>query len=283
TQNPWRNRRVEELLRGGREVPHRPIASRLVLELHHNDRALRVHLLQVPHQRRKRALVRLQRRGCKRRRRVHSLPVPVHVMRIARGVHLHPVRHKVLAAVLPRGKPQRNHMYLVLARLRQDHVHHCEVVLSRLRLHLVPVHRDLHRVHVVVLQRRPQQRQPSRPRAGVPCLRRQHQIGSIVHHQRIPPVLLHQPRDGTRFHLRLHRCDNQHSRQRGANRGRNLHFLHSCLVSETPALHSLKKLYSGCPHSSCFCDERKYNRASALLQSRAHQPILAPAHPRPLS
>src|SRR5256885_168829 len=93
-------------------------------------------------------------------------------------------------AVLPGAEPQQNEMYFVLARLRQQSVHHRVVEMSLLGFELLPVDGDLKRVGVQRFNRRPHLAQRCGPRAGVVGLRAEDQVGCAVYEECVAAVLL---------------------------------------------------------------------------------------------
>src|SRR5450759_2676946 len=66
------------------------------------------------------------------------------------GASFHPLRHVVLAAVLPGGEPKQNQANAMLASLGEERVDHGVVVLPLPGFKLLPVDRDFHRVDVEV-------------------------------------------------------------------------------------------------------------------------------------
>ena len=190
------HRRLKQFLRCRRIIALASPRSRLVLHLNHDHGALKIGSLEVFHESRKRGLVGFERRRRERRRRVRQIAVLVHHMRITLGVELHPLWHVVLAAVLPRPKPQNHQPHVMLAGLGQKQVDDAIVVLTLLRLKLLPVDRRFHGIDVEELHRRPDLGQRGRPGAGVMHLRAQHQVGSAVHEKGVAPVFLHDLRNG---------------------------------------------------------------------------------------
>ena len=122
-----RHRAVEHLLRQRREIARRAVGARLVLRLHHDHGALRIDLLQVPHQSHERLAVRLQRRLRMRRQRVERAAVGGDHAREALVVQLHPGRRVIGAVVLPGREPQQDQPHVALARLRQQRIEEGEI------------------------------------------------------------------------------------------------------------------------------------------------------------
>ncbi|MGO9887559.1 MAG: hypothetical protein ACLP0L_06580, partial [Solirubrobacteraceae bacterium] len=131
-----------------------PVAG-FILHLNHEYGALRVGFLQVSHDRREGLLVRFERGGGERRRRVYCLSVPIDRMEIAGRVQQHPFGHVVLAAVLPRGEPEQYQTNIVLASFGQQAVDRRKVELPGLLFDQIPVDRYFDRVGMQVFHGSP--------------------------------------------------------------------------------------------------------------------------------
>ena len=98
------------------------------------------------------------------------------------------------AAIFPRTKPEEHQPHFVFARLLDDGVNDRRVELARFRFELFPIDRNLQRVRVEIINRRPDLGQHRRPAAGIVALRAENQKRCTVHNQRMTSVLRHQMR-----------------------------------------------------------------------------------------
>ena len=146
-------------------------------------------------------LVRFQRGGRKGRRRVHRLSVLVHHVRVTVGSQLHPLRHIVLASVLPGSEPEQHQAQVMLASLFQHGINCRVVVLALPRFKLLPVDRHLDRIDVEVFHGGPHLWKHVQPGAGVMHLGAQHQIRSVVHEEGEASVLFHDARNWALLNL----------------------------------------------------------------------------------
>ncbi|MCW0417150.1 hypothetical protein NB689_002904 [Xanthomonas sacchari] len=194
-QQRLRHRAVEHALRHRREVARTAVGARLVLRLHHDHRALRIGLAQMPHESNEGGAVGLQRGRRQRRQRTQAPPVARDHARKARIVGLDPVRRVVGAVVLPGAEPQQHQPHPLRARLRQKSVDEGEIEAALFRFHLLPGDRHLHRVRPQRADRRPDLRQRRRIVAGVVDLRAKDQERRAVDQQGMPTVGAHQARD----------------------------------------------------------------------------------------
>ncbi len=188
-QDLRRHRTREQLLRCGGIIALRAVHAGLVLHLHHDHGALRVRPLEVGHERGECLGIGRQRGGGERRRRVDRMAVLIDHMRVGMRGPLHPLRHVVLVAVLPRPEPQQYQVQLVLSRLREQRVDGAVIVCALFRLELFPVHRDFHGVGMHILDGGPDFGQNLRPAAGIIDFRTEHQKGDVVDHQCIAAIL----------------------------------------------------------------------------------------------
>ena len=140
----------------------------------------------------------------KRRRRIDALPVLVDNMGIPFRVELGPLRHVVLAAVLPRTEPKQNKVNVMRAGLRENTVDLRVVELTLLGLKLLPVNGNFECIGMQILNCGPHFWKRRRPVARVVGLRTQHQKWRTIDHQSIAAVLLNDTRDRVHLHLCLH-------------------------------------------------------------------------------
>ncbi len=212
----------ERGLRGRREVAHEAVGADLVLDLHHEDGvSCLVDLREMAHQRDERLLVGLQRLRAEGRQAVARLAVAVEHAREAPVVELDPFRRVRRACVLPGAEPQQHQVHLVLARLRQEGVDVAEIELALDRLDLFPRHRDLDRVGVDVLRRRPDLAECRRIVAGIVDLHAQHRERRAVDEQCRAAAFVHQVRQLRGRGMRARdACGRQ--RQRGEGNGEDL-------------------------------------------------------------
>lgn len=210
-------------------IARQTIGAGLILDLHHDDRVLRIDLAQMMHQRGKGLAVGLQRFTAERRKRIMKGSVFPHHARETPVVQLDPARRILRVGVFPGGKPQQHQPQVPGAGLFQQRVDHRKVEMPLLRLDLLPGDGHFHRVDVERLHRRPDTRQGTGPGAGIVGLRAQHQERRSIDDQRMAPLLLH---DMGRVACLGDSRDGRH-KQRGKQTGDHLaQAVHPALASQ---------------------------------------------------
>src|SRR5271157_5917896 len=153
-------------------------------------------------------------------------------MEIAHRIQQHPFWHVMLAAVLPRGKPEQYETNVMLASFPQKPVDRREVELPGLLFNPIPVDRYFDRVGMQVLHGSPifWMQRPGALQAQVLILYTQYQEWSIVHEQSEASVFLQQPGNRTLRDLGVERSEDECGRKSGRNSGSHFHLSYSCVV-----------------------------------------------------
>src|SRR6478672_3596878 len=148
----------------------------------------------MSHERDECSLVRLEVGARARRQNVDGRTVGADDSGKTLEVSLHPFRHVVHVAVLPRSEPKQDNMHVVLACALDQEINVLPIKTSFLWLDLLPVDWSLDRVRMKFGKRLPYRRQLRRPGAGVVHLPAQHQKWLSVDEQSPAPVLLNERR-----------------------------------------------------------------------------------------